>query len=99
MQAAQPTCQRCGATREVKKRSWFDNTPICAKCSVQEKGCPNFQKVHLAGLTALQAGFEIPVIGLAAADIEYLNAVAPKWVPSRRSGQDYEPEYEGEYED
>ena len=91
-------CQRCGATREVKKRSWFDNTPICARCSVHEKGCPNFRKVHLAGLQAIEAGFEPPVIGLTSDDVEYLNTVAPKWTPSAK-GQDYELEYEGENDD
>lgn len=85
-------CHRCGATRDVKKRSWFDNTLICARCSVQEKGCPNFRAVHLAGLRALEAGFEPPLIGLDAADIEYLNAVAPKWTPSARRHAD-EPAY------
>lgn len=76
-------CQRCGSDRDVKKRSWFDNTTICAKCSVHEKGCPNYQKVHLAGLNALQAGYEPLAPGLSQADIDYLNTTDPRWTPRR----------------
>jgi hypothetical protein len=103
-------CHRCGRpadkhAKRVSPRSWFDDVPLCAKCALLEKGCPNFKRVHLAGLSALQHGFAIPQIGLTPQDWEYLDAAAPKWVPRAPMNQtDYwvgyaNQDYETENED
>lgn len=92
-------CDRCQRPADQLKRSWFDwSTKLCAKCSLHEKGCPNFARVHVSGLLALQAGFEPAVIGLAPADLEYLDLVAPKWTPRQKQTDEETLDYESENE-
>ena len=66
------TCPRCQGELRDARLSWFTGETVCAECSHNEKGAPNFQRAHLAGLESYALGGEIEGIGFTQEDMQYL---------------------------